>query len=300
MLNILFPVLLSINLLAPQRPADSSGLDVLKREIRMELGKLPGTFAVAFHDMTSGSELLLNEHEIFHAASTMKTAVMIEAFKQAAEGRFSMTDSVEIENTFSSIADGSAYALDPGSDGDQEIYRLIGKKLSVGDLVYRMIIRSSNLATNLMIGMVGAGNANRTIRSYGVRNMQVLRGVEDGKAYGKGMNNTTTAYDLMRIFEHMADGRIIGSADCESMIRILMDQEFNEIIPAGLPAGVKVAHKTGSISGVRHDSGIVFLPDGRKYVLVLLSKGLQDDDAVVKAMARVSGRIYDFMMRKRT
>ncbi|HEY0895640.1 MAG TPA: serine hydrolase [Sphingobacteriaceae bacterium] len=300
MLHILFPVLLSVSLLSPQRPADSSSLEVLKQEIRTELSKYPGTFAVAFRDMATGTELLLNEHEIFHAASTLKTAVMIEAFKQAAEGRFSMADSVEIKNSFSSIADGSAYSLDPGSDGDQEIYRLIGKKLTVADLVYRMIIRSSNLATNLMIEMVGARHANQTIRTYGVRDMQVLRGVEDGKAYQKGMNNTTTAFDLMRIFQHMADGKIIRSADCESMIRILMDQEFNEIIPARLPAQVKVAHKTGSITGVRHDSGIVFLPDGRKYVLVLLSNGLQDEDAGVKAMARVSERIYDYMMKKRT
>lgn len=280
--------------------ADSGSLETLKTEIRAELQKSPGTFAVAFRDMSSGDELLLNEHESFHAASTMKTAVMIEAFKQASEGKFRMGDSVEIRNMFKSIADGSPFTLDQGSDGDQEIYRLIGKKLTISDLVYRMIIRSSNLATNLVIELVGARNANGTIRQYGVRHMQVLRGVEDGKAYEKGLNNTTTAHDLMRLFQHLAAGTVVGKTESESMIRILLNQEFNEIIPAKLPAGVRVAHKTGSISGVRHDSGIVFLPDGRKYVLVLLSKKLSDEEGGVKAMARVSEKIHSYMMNKRT
>jgi beta-lactamase class A len=81
------------------------------------------------------------------------------------------------------------------------------------------------------------------------------------------------------------------------MIKILLDQTFNDIIPAGLPKDVKVAHKTGSITGVHHDSGIVFLPDGRKYVLVLLSKDLTDENAAVQSMAKISSMIYDSLYR---
>jgi beta-lactamase class A len=215
MLNIIISVMLGLSITIPGTSIDTGSIRVLENEIKAGLKDHPGTFGIAFKDLTSGEELLINEHESFHAASTMKTPVMIEAFKQAAEGRFSLTDSVEIKNTFKSIADGSSFVLDQGSDGDQGIYKLIGKKLTIADLIYRMIIRSSNLATNLMIELVGAQNANRTIRTYGARNMQVLRGVEDGKAYQKGLNNTTTAYDLMRIFENMAAGRIIGPSDCE-------------------------------------------------------------------------------------
>jgi beta-lactamase class A len=83
------------------------------------------------------------------------------------------------------------------------------------------------------------------------------------------------------------------------MIRILMDQKFNEIIPARLPAEVRTAHKTGSITGVRHDSGIVMLPDGRKYVLVLLSKDLKDEAAAESALAGVSEMIYKYMMKNK-
>lgn len=82
------------------------------------------------------------------------------------------------------------------------------------------------------------------------------------------------------------------------MINILLDQKFNDKIPAKLPKNVKVAHKTGWITGVNHDAGIVFLPDGRKYVLVLLSKELENDKAAVKSMAKVSRMIYDYVMEK--
>jgi beta-lactamase class A len=80
------------------------------------------------------------------------------------------------------------------------------------------------------------------------------------------------------------------------MIDILLDQKFNDKIPAKLPKKVKVAHKTGWITGVNHDAGIVILPDGRKYVLVLLSKELQDDKAAVKSMAKISKMIYDYFV----
>jgi beta-lactamase class A len=101
----------------------------------------------------------------------------------------------------------------------------------------------------------------------------------------------------MLIFEHLAKGELVSKEACDDMIRILLDQKFKEIIPAKLPAAAKVAHKTGSITGVRHDSGIVFLPDGRKYVLVLLSKEMTNADAGIESMATVSRMIYDYVNR---
>jgi beta-lactamase class A len=160
-----------------------------------------------------------------------------------------------------------------------------------------MIIASSNLSTNLIIDLVDAKKVTQTMREMGAKKILILRGVEDNKAYEKGLNNTTTAYDLMLIFEKIAEGKAVDKKSSEEMIDILLKQEHNEIIPAELPANVRVAHKTGSITGVHHDSGIVILPDGRKYVLVLLSKDLEDENAAIKAMAQVSKIIYDFVNR---
>lgn len=272
--------------------------DRLRRDVENELSKEPGFFAVAFKDLNTGNELLIHEHENFHAASTMKTPVMIEVFKQAAEGRFSMDDSITVINEFKSIVDGSLYSLDSLDDSEHALYRQIGKKRMLSTLVYDMIIVSSNLSTNIIIDLVDARKVTRTMRDLGARDIQILRGVEDDKAFAKGLNNTTTAYDLMLIYEKMALGQLVDSASSGAMIKILSDQRFNSIIPAKLPGDVKVAHKTGSITGVHHDSGIVFLPDGRKYVVVLLGKDLRDDEAATRMMANVSRLIFDFVIRE--
>jgi beta-lactamase class A len=270
----------------------------LRQNITDTLAMQKGVFAVAFKDLSSGKEMLINEREFFHAASTMKTPVMIEVFKQAANRKFSLSDSIVLKNEFKSIADGSPYNLDSADDSEYEMYKHIGEKRTISELMYQMIIVSSNFATNLIVALVDAKNVTQTMRSLGAKDIQVLRGVEDQKAFDKGLNNTVTAYDLMLIFEKIARAKAVNKKASAAMIKILLDQKFNEIIPAKLPAGVKVAHKTGSITALQHDSGIVFLPDGRKYVLVLLSKKLQDENAAVKAMATVSGMIYQYVQGK--
>lgn len=273
----------------------ATSIDQLKKQIDAELQKPKGDFAVAFKDLSTGQQLLINEHENFHAASTMKTAVLIELYKQAAAGRLSLSDSILIKNEFRSIVDSSIFQLDSADDSEFDLYKHTGEKRTINNLIYLMITVSSNFATNLLIELVNAGKINQTLRALGAKDMQVLRGVEDNKAYEKGLNNTVTAYDLMLIFEKMARGEIVNAAASEAMIRVLLDQHFNKIIPAQLPAGVKVAHKTGWITSVNHDSGIVFLPDGRKYVLVLLSKNVENDEEAVKVMANVSGIIYRYL-----
>jgi len=267
----------------------------LLSQIEEEFQKQEGTFAVAFRDMSSGKEFFLNERMLFHAASTMKTPVMVEVFKQAEEGKFSFLDSIVIKNEFKSIVDSSTYSLNAKDDSDTLIYQHIGEKRSVYSLMYDMIIISSNLATNLIIEKVNATHVTQSLRDIGANDIQVLRGVEDSKAYEAGLNNQVTAYDLMLLFEKIANGTMVNKEASQQMISILLDQKFNDIIPGKLPPEVKVAHKTGSISGVRHDSGIVMLPDGRNYVLVLLSKELKDIEAGKKSMAAVSEMIYNYV-----
>ncbi len=270
--------------------------DRLKVEIVSLLKQQQGAFAVAFHDLGTGKEILINEHDSFHAASTMKTPVMIEVFKQASEGKFALTDSIAIKNEFKSIVDGSLYSLNPTDDSEPEIYKKIGGKETISAVNYDMIIASSNLATNILIEMVDAKKVTETMRTFGAKDIQVLRGVEDSKAFAKGLSNSVTAFDLMLIFEKIANGEAVNKEASESMKNILLDQRFNDIIPAKLPKEVRVAHKTGWITGVHHDSAIVYLPDGRAYVLVLLSKELKDEKRGVEAMANVSEMIYRFEM----
>ena len=269
-------------------------VQTVKEQVTAILNKQSGVFAVAFKDLTTGEEIFFNEHQLFHAASTMKAPVMVEVYKQAAAGKFSLKDSLLIKNEFKSIVDSSLYSLSPTDDSDTLIYKHIGEKRTVYSLLYDMIIISSNLATNLIVELVDAKNVTQTMRDIGANDIQVLRGVEDTKAFNAGLNNQVTAYDLMLLYENIANEEVVNAEASMAMIDILLDQHFNEIIPAELPKNVKVAHKTGSITGVQHDSGIVFLPDGRKYILVLLSKELTNTDAGIQAMADVSKLIYDF------
>jgi beta-lactamase class A len=191
-----------------------------------------------------------------------------------------------LRNRFASIVDGSPYALDPTDDIDSAMYGRLGTAVPVRDLVERMITRSSNLATNAVIELVGAATAQATARSLGADSMMVRRGVEDDKAFAAGLNNTTTARDLGALLEAIALDRAASPDGTREMLTILERQEFNEEIPAGLPKGTRVAHKTGQISGVLHDAALVFPPDApAPFVLVVLTRGIADE-AIARGIIR--------------
>jgi len=274
-------------------------IERLERDVRSVLDSVDGDFAVAVRTLDDTSEtLLINEHQIFHAASTMKTPVMVELYRQAQEGRFDLDDSIRVENEFRSIVDGSRYSLTPEDDSYEELYDHLGEKRSIRTLMREMITASSNLATNILIEKVRADETTQTMRRYGADSIQVRRGVEDMKAYRRGLNNETSAHDLLVILERIARGSAVGERASQEMIEILKGQEYNDMIPARLPDSVDVAHKTGWITGLHHDSGIVFVPGGPTYVIVLLSQNLENEEAGVKAFARISRMVFDVMTQQ--
>ena len=269
--------------------------DAFENKLKNLLKSHKGTFAIALKNMDDDKSILINENEVFHAASTMKTPVMIEFFKKINEGKISSDDSLLINNEFSSIVDGSKFELSSFDDSDEDIYKNLGKYISTDKLVYDMITRSSNFGTNLLIDYLDAEDVNNTMKNIGAKNMKVLRGVGDLKAFDLGLSNTTTAADLLIIYEKLAMGEIVNNESSNKMIRILKDQVYNDIIPKYLPEKVEVAHKTGWISGVRHDSGIVYVGNNEKYILVLLSKNLEDDIEGADFLAKISLEIYNFL-----
>ena len=255
-----------------------------------------GIIAVAFEDLITGETLFINEKEQMHAASTMKTPVMIEVFKQANQNRFHLSESLVVKNEFRSIVDGSTYSLDLADDSDDSIYQQIGKKMSIRELVFQMITVSSNLATNILIELIGADNVMKTMKEIGAKNIQVLRGVEDNKAYERGLNNTTDGYDMLLVMKAIALKKVVTPEACDEMIAILSDQKFNTKIPALLPDSIKVAHKTGSITAIDHDAAIVYPQPDHPYVLVILTKGLQDHEQAEELIAKISRIIFDAVL----
>ncbi|WP_441000338.1 serine hydrolase [Fodinibius sp. SL11] len=273
-------------------------IDQLENKIRKQLASVDGEFAIGFKMIDRDRELYINEREMFHAASTMKTPVMIELFKQANAGNFSLDDSIQVKNEFRSIVDSSRYQMDIDEDSEGELYDLVGQQRPIRELINDMITKSSNLATNILIEKVGAGNVTKTMRNYGADSIKVLRGVEDIKAYERGISNRTTAFDEVMIYEKLARGEVVNKEASETMIAILKEQKFNEMIPAQLPNDVEVAHKTGWITGVNHDVGFVELPNRQRYVLVLLSKEAEDREQVLNTLADISRTIYDFVQNQ--
>ncbi|WP_057937150.1 serine hydrolase [Algoriphagus resistens] len=274
-----------------------SKAEQLNSTIISQLDSIKGDVAVAYINLSDPSDsLMINAEQEFHAASTMKVPVMIELFKQESQGKFNLNDSILLKNEFRSIVDSSLYSMDIGDDSDDVIYSKIGTRQSLRDLMYSMITVSSNLATNVLIELVDAKNVTATMRELGADKIEVLRGVEDTKAYELGMSNTTNAKDLLIVMKAIAENKAGTNKACEEMISTLTDQKFNTIIPFYLPETVSVAHKTGSISGVHHDAGIVYLPDGRSYVLVILSKNLEDYDTATEQLARISKTVYEYVL----
>ena len=278
---------------SPTAVAQGTTPGPLVARISTRIAEVPGAeVAVSYRDLQSNDSLDLRADVDFHAASTMKVPVMIEVLRSVDEGRLGLDQGILLINSFRSIVDGSAYALDAHDDSDSSVYARVGQRVPVRELLERMIVRSSNLATNALIALVGADEANATAHRLGATHIRVLRGVEDGKAFAAGRNNTTTSADLAVLLERIERGDALRPASARLMKEILLRQELNDEIPAGLPPGTPVAHKTGSITATLHDAAIVY-PSGRApYVLVVLTRNIPDEKVAQRLIADISRLVW--------
>jgi len=273
----------------PVLPTPSAiDLSQIRAEVDAVITASGAEVAVAWRplDAKPGEEILIRPELKFHAASTMKVPVMVELFRQVERGMRKLDDKVLVTNQFTSIVDGSPYVLSATEDSDGETYKAMGRKLSYRALVDAAITVSSNLATNILIEHLRPTNVQATIDTMGALGMQVLRGVEDQKAFDAGKNNTTDARSLLVLFEAIGHGQAVSPGASAAMIEILKRQKFNDGIPAGVPAGMPVAHKTGWITRIHHDAGIVYA--ARPYVLVILTRGIPDRAVSATLMANIS------------
>ena len=259
-------------------------------DILARIQKTGADVGVAFRTLDSKMEWFSRGDDVFHAASTMKIPVMIELFHQVREGQLKLGEPLVVKNEFHSLADASIYALDPADDSETDLYKAVGQTRAVNQLCELMVTVSSNLATNLLVEKLGVENIRAMVHALHADGMNVLRGVEDNKAYEKGMNNTTTARGLLILLEAIAKGQAVDADSSRQMVEILARQRFNEAIPAGVPPGTRVAHKTGELTKIHHDAAIVYAP--RPFVLVILVRGLAESKDSAALMADITRRIY--------
>ncbi len=263
----------------------------LEQQIEAVISEYPAaTVAVSIRDASTQTTLDLLPDRSFHAASTMKVPVQIEAWRRVRDTDLSMNSTLEVKNSFRSIVDGTRYSIE--DDSDDAIYKRLGERMTISELIYQMITVSSNLATNLLIDFLGADSVQQTVDSLGAPQMKVLRGVEDLKAFERNLSNTTTAPALATLLEAVHQGQAVGSAADSSMVAILLEQAFNEMIPAGLPSDVRVAHKTGQITRIHHDAAIIYPPNAPPYVVVILIEGLDDDSESAALGAAITRTVH--------
>ena len=258
----------------PSAPASVAAAEVslYRNVIRIREEHTLDNLGISFYDAETTIQWSYNADQYFHAASTMKLAVLLGVFRQVDRGELQLDAPVHVRNRFTSIVNQEPFMLDLGRDADPDVYGHLGKTLTVRELAYWMITKSSNLATNLLVELVGIPTIQGALDELEIDGVKVLRGVEDARAFDAGLNNEVTANGLLKLLRLIAGGRAYSQKACDDMLDIMLDQQYRSGIPAGLPKAARVAHKTGNISTVHHDAGIVYL-DGRKpYVLVILTQ----------------------------
>jgi len=276
----------------PQDSVASAEVSLYRNVLKIREEHSLENLGISFYDAESTIQWSYNADTYFHAASTMKLAVLLGVFRQVDRGEISLEAPVHVRNRFTSIVNQEPFMLDLGRDADPDVYGHLGKTLTVRELSYWMITKSSNLATNLLVDVVGIPTIQSALDELEIDGIKVLRGVEDQVAFEAGLNNEVTANGLLKLLRLVADGKAYSQRACDEMLKILLDQQYRSGIPAGLPKAARVAHKTGNISTVHHDAGIVYLDDRKPYVLVILTQ-FTPEQGRGTAVADVSRDIFN-------
>jgi len=277
-------------------PSLPQNLDALRQRIDAAARKSDArAIAVALHDAESGAELQYDADRWFHGASTIKIAILLAVYGEIDRGRLAPQSRLHVRNRFLSAYDGSPFRILADRDADSEVHASIGKTMRVSELALHMIAMSSNLATNLLLDLIGLETVQRTIERFGLTGLDIRRGVEDEKAFEHDIVNRVTANGLVGLLRLIAEERAYSPELSREMLDILHQQEFKKGIPARLPRDVRVAHKTGDISSVAHDAGVVYAPGRKPYVVAILTEWAADAGSRSPTIASISHAVYDYL-----
>jgi beta-lactamase class A len=253
-------------------PALDSPAELQQRFAELQAKAGAQAMAISLVDLETCDEFRYHADRWFHAASTIKLAILIGVFGAIHRGDLLPQSRVHVRNRFLSAFDGTPYQVRLDRDANPDVHREVGRTLRVSELCEAMITTSSNLATNLLLDLVGLDVLQRTLDGFGLDGVDLRRGVEDERAFEAGINNRVTANGLVGLLRLIGEERAFSPVLSKRMLEVLLGQQFNSGIPAGLPRGAKVAHKTGEISTIAHDAGLVYLPDRKPYAIAVLTE----------------------------
>ena len=285
-------------LVVPRPPvAEDADSTSLSASLRQRIGTVAGAeVSLAVRDLATGRGLDVAAARVFHAASTMKVPVALAFYREVDAGRLRAADSLLLRNRFTSLVNGTSFSLSPSGDADALVYTFVGTRVRLDWLTERMITRSSNLATNALMTVLDTARINEQMRALGATTSLVRRGVGDDLANAAGLDNVTTAADLAAILASLERGQALSVASTARMRALLLATTYQDEIPAGLPPGTPVAHKTGAISGTLHDAAIVY-PAGRApYILVVLTRGIPDQPTAQRLIADLARLVHPWVV----
>jgi beta-lactamase class A len=261
-------------------------LDDLQREANAR------AIGVAVYDFETGATLNYNADRWFHAASTIKVAILAGVYAAIHEGRWPPHARLHVRNRFFSAADGSLFRVSSERDANAEVHAAIGKMMRIRELAHHMITTSSNLATNLLLDLVGVETVQGVLEHYRIEGIDFRRGVEDERAFAAGISNRVTARGLVALLKVIEEEKVFSPELSREMLDILHQQEFRNGIPSRLPREVRVAHKTGDISTVAHDAGIVYPRERPPYIVAILTEWDPDVSRRSATIATISHEVY--------
>jgi beta-lactamase class A len=267
--------------------------DSLRREIeRIATDAGAAAVAVALHDFEHRTGWSLEAERWFHAASTIKVAVLLGLHAAIADGLLDARSRLHVRNRFLSVADGRPFRVDSAREASTEVHQSRGRTRTVSELAEQMIVSSSNLATNLLVDLLGIEYLQEVLDRHAITGIELRRGVEDERAWERGINNRVTADGLLQILRLIASGQAVSEDASQAMMETLLQQRFRSGIPAGLPDDARVAHKTGEISSVAHDAAIILLPGRGPVALVVLTEWEEETTGRQRAIADITRAVY--------
>jgi beta-lactamase class A len=258
-----------------------------------EFAGVPGTVSI-WYGRPGGPPRYVREVDAPHyAASMMKVAVLAALYRSGLR----LDTDVPVHNDFASAGPaGGRFGCSESYDSDPLVWQRLGSEATLGWLAERMIVVSSNLATNLVLERVGLPAVADVFASCGASTSSVVRGIEDAAAADAGLTNLVSAADLAALLGAI-EGSALGSPRaCAGMLETLRGQQCTEDLAAGLPPGTPVALKNGWIMGVRHAAGIVYPPGERPYLLAVCTNTPwainEHNDAACQLVARISAAAW--------
>ncbi len=268
--------------------------DLVDRFVKQYAGDEGATVSVWCGDISGTPAYTRDELAPHYAASTMKLPLLVAAYRRHERGELDLDAEVPVHNEFSSAEDGSSFALEQSDDQDDETWQLVGSRASLRRLVRHAIVKSGNLATNLVLERVGPGEVANVLVDAGCSGATTLpRGIEDAVAREAGLDNWVTAHDLALVMAGVGRRRLAREQTCVDVEQVVAAQEHRDKIPAGLPPGTYVANKTGWVEGVAHDVALVRPEDGPPYVLAVCTTADVPEETANALIAGISRRIWE-------